>query len=312
MRGIFNYLKGYLTANYHRKLYLSVALFLIASLLLNYSLDFEDAYIDPYYGRPIQLLWFFLFQAFPFLVVCGFIYLYNINRTWVKSRAFWVKLIVGFAILALDRSFYGHREFLQGLTKIDYYYYGKLLRWSSSLITAVLPLILFYWLYEKDNKSIYGLGPKKLDLKPYAILLGLAAIFIAIGSFLPDIQAYYPKYARSYGDQFAKLHDLERWVAIVLYEISYGSDFISVELFFRGFLIMAFSRILGENVVLAMAASYCYLHFGKPLGESVSSIFGGYLLGIIALRTQHIWGGILIHIGVAWLMELFASIQRLR
>ncbi len=312
MKDVLKYLKEYLKENYHSKLYLSVALFLIASLIFNYSLDFEDTYLDPLYGGPLHWVSMFLFQGIPFLVVCFFIYLFKINRDWVRSKEFWIKFVVGFGILALDRTFYAHKFILEGMTRIDYIFYGKLIRWSSSLITAVIPLIMFYFVYEKNNKTIYGLGPKKPDLKPYAILLGITAIFIAIGSFLPDIQAYYPKYKSSYGDQFAQLHNIERWIAIVIYEFSYGTDFISVELFFRGFLILAFSKVLGKNVILAMAATYCFLHFGKPLGESISSIFGGYILGVIALRTQHIWGGIMIHVGVAWLMELFASLHRLK
>jgi len=51
------------------------------------------------------------------------------------------------------------------------------------------------------------------------------------------------------------------------------------------------------------------LHFGKPIGEAISSIFGGYVLGVIALNTKSIVGGSIVHIGVAWLMELFAYLQ---
>ncbi|MEL6557288.1 MAG: CPBP family intramembrane glutamic endopeptidase [Bacteroidota bacterium] len=312
MKEILKYLKEYLKENFHSKLYISVAIFLVASLIFNYTLDFEDAYLDPLYGTLEHWLAMILFQGFPFLVVCFLIYLFGINREWVKSKEFWIKFVVGFGILALDRTFFWHKVILEGMPRVDFIFYSKIIRWSSSLITSVLPLIIFYFIYEKHNKTIYGLGPKKPDLKPYAILLGLTAIIIGLGSFLPDIQAYYPKYKTSFGDQFAAMHNLDRWVAIAIYEISYGTDFISVELFFRGFLIMAFSRILGENVILAMAASYCFLHFGKPLGESISSIFGGYILGVIALRTQHIWGGILIHVGVAWLMEFFAALHRLK
>ncbi|MGB3463624.1 MAG: CPBP family intramembrane glutamic endopeptidase [Cyclobacteriaceae bacterium] len=311
MKKVLGYLKDFLRENFHGGLYLAVAVFLVFSLAFNYTLDFEDSYLDPMYGTFLHWLSMFCFQGVPFLIVCLLIHVFVLNKTWIRSREFWLKFIIGFSILALDRTFYWHKIFLDGMPRVDFIFYGKLIRWVSSIFTAVIPLIIFYMVYEKDNKTIYGLGPKKPDLKPYAILLGLTAIVIAAGSFLPDIQAYYPKYKTSYGDQWAQMHQLNRWVAVAIYEISYGSDFISVELFFRGFLIMAFSRIVGPNVVLAMAATYCYLHFGKPLGESVSSIFGGYILGIIALRTQHIWGGIMIHVGVAWLMEFFASLHRI-
>jgi len=67
---------------------------------------------------------------------------------------------------------------------------------------------------------------------------------------------------------------------------------------------MSLSRILGGHVVLPMVATYMFLHYGKPLAESISSVFGGYILGIISLYTRKIWGGIMIHVGIAWLMEL--------
>jgi len=58
-----------------------------------------------------------------------------------------------------------------------------------------------------------------------------------------------------------------------------------------------------------MVAAYAVLHFGKPLGESIGSIFGGYILGIIALYSRNIWGGVFVHGGIALLMEIFAFLQ---
>ena len=43
--------------------------------------------------------------------------------------------------------------------------------------------------------------------------------------------------------------------------------------------------------------------FGKPLGEDISSFWCGLLLGIISYNTQSIWGGLIVHLGIAWLME---------
>ena len=74
--------------------------------------------------------------------------------------------------------------------------------------------------------------------------------------------------------------------------------------FFRGFLVLAFMKWVGEDAILPMAVFYCTIHFGKPIGECISSFFGGLLLGIITFNTRSIIGGLIVHLGIAWLMEL--------
>ena len=73
---------------------------------------------------------------------------------------------------------------------------------------------------------------------------------------------------------------------------------------------MAMVKYCGRQCILPMAAFYMLIHFGKPLGETVSSFFGGTLLGILALETRSIYGGIMVHLGIAWLMELGAIVGR--
>jgi hypothetical protein len=94
------------------------------------------------------------------------------------------------------------------------------------------------------------------------------------------------------------------WPWKLLYEISYGLDFVSIELFFRGLLVIGLMRLVGINSILPMAAFYCTIHFGKPIGECISSYFGGLALGVIAYRTKSIIGGLMVHLGIAYLMEL--------
>lgn len=74
-------------------------------------------------------------------------------------------------------------------------------------------------------------------------------------------------------------------------------------------MVIAFARLVGTGAILPMAAVYCYFHFGKPAGEAVSSIFGGAVLGILSYYTRSIYGGILIHMGIAILMDLAAMLQ---
>lgn len=289
-----------------------ILIFISVCIIINYRLDFEDSIIDSYHGRPIKWLWMFLFHSFPFVSVCFILYAFGKKKSWLKSGNFWLKILIGIGLLAFDRSFYGFKNWLQFLPREEFYFVVRCLNWASSLILVVIPLLLLYPILEKDpEKNWYGLQWKKFDAKPYLFLLLVAGIFIGLGSFLSEIHEYYPRYLRSGASRFLSVNpDLSEWHTVLFYEFCYGSNFISVELIFRGFLIFAFARTLGSYAVLPMVATYAFLHFGKPLGETISSIFGGYVLGIISYNSRNIWGGIFIHLGVAWLMELFGWLHQ--
>jgi membrane protease YdiL (CAAX protease family) len=123
---------------------------------------------------------------------------------------------------------------------------------------------------------------------------------IALASTQPDFLYTYPKLKTL---QFLS-DEKNNLFYKLLYELSYGSDFVTIELFFRGFLILAFAKWVGKDAILPMAVFYCTIHFGKPLGECVSSFFGGIILGVITFHTRSIYGGLMVHLGIAWLMEL--------
>jgi len=83
-----------------------------------------------------------------------------------------------------------------------------------------------------------------------------------------------------------------------------------LEWFFRGFMVLFFKKYLNTKAIILIAMVYCSFHFGKPLLECVSSFFGGYLLGYIVYKTKSIWGGVIVHMGIAFLMDLFAFISK--
>lgn len=312
MKKILGYIIDYQSKHFDLKLYLSIALFLVLIFSFNYYLDFEDSVLDKYNGQFRDGVHMFLWHGIPFLVVCLLLYLFNIKRDWLTSGRFWLMFLLGFSILALDRSFYGYVALKDSFDARSYVFVAKTLRWLSSTFTVVIPLLLIYLIAEKDKPRIYyGLSPKKFDAKPYFILLLLAGILVGIGSFFGDLQAYYPRYQFSRGTHFAEQQGWPEISTIMIYEFAYGSDFVGVEIFFRGFLIFAFSRTLGGHAVLPMAVTYAVLHFGKPITEAISSVFGGYILGIISYNTRSVWGGIIIHMGIAWLMEVFGYLHRL-
>jgi membrane protease YdiL (CAAX protease family) len=177
------------------------------------------------------------------------------------------------------------------------------------LFTIIIPILLFYYWKERDEKHIYGLQSKNFDKKPYIILLLLMIPLIVAASFTKGFQIQYPMYKTSDAHLY---FNVPEWVTTAGYEVAYGFDFVSVEFLFRGFMVIGMMTVLGRGAVLSMAVVYCFLHFGKPAGEAISSIFGGYILGVVAYETKSIWGGIMIHIGIAWSMELTAYLQHLR
>ena len=67
---------------------------------------------------------------------------------------------------------------------------------------------------------------------------------------------------------------------------------------------LAFAKWAGKEAILPMAIFYCTIHFGKPMGECISSYFGGIILGVVTYHTKTILGGFIVHVGIAWLMEL--------
>ena len=66
----------------------------------------------------------------------------------------------------------------------------------------------------------------------------------------------------------------------------------------------------GWKSILFMVVPYCMIHFPKPALEALAAIIAGTVLGILALRTRNIWGGVLIHVAVAVWMDMASLIQR--
>jgi membrane protease YdiL (CAAX protease family) len=65
-------------------------------------------------------------------------------------------------------------------------------------------------------------------------------------------------------------------------------------------------RSLGSNAIFIMVLPYCMIHYGKPLPETLGAIIAGVVLGTLAMRTRSIWGGVMIHVGVATMMDALA------
>ncbi len=185
---------------------------------------------------------------------------------------------------------------------LPWYHYALVV---LQLPAKLILLLLMLWAFRKTGGwgTVKGLGLTTTGFspRPYLLLLLFLTPLIALASTQPDFLRFYPK-VRNLTFIDASTHPAWPWK--LLYELSYGLDFLSIELFFRGFLVIGLARWAGPKTILPMAAFYCTVHFGKPLGECISSFFGGLVLGVLAWRTRSILGGLMVHLGLAWMMEI--------
>lgn len=308
MKKFIGYFKDFHRDYYNTSLYLLVALFIAVLIVFNYSFNIEKGFINSYYGKPVRIFLFFIYHALAYYGVLFIIWIHDKNKINFTLK-FWIKSLIGMAILGIDRGIFPFISdmFLSNAPAAAYRFYFKLLFNFYGFITVVLSLLLVKLLFDrKSGEGLYGLSLSRNNINAYFILLLIMVPVIYIGTYLPGFLEYYPTYKRSGGMRFASYYDFSEWISVAIFELLYFLNFLNTELLFRGFMVIGLSKLLGKNVVLPMAATYAVLHFGKPWGETVSSVFGGYLLGILALYSRNIWGGVFIHGGIALLMELFA------
>lgn len=307
MRKIWKFLKDHIREDFNFKQYLCIAVLVATALTVNYTFDFEDDYLDSLKGFN-KFLNYCLFYAVPY-VLAVFIYAkFNHKLILFRSTDFWIRILFGLTILSLDSSI----PFLQPLIEKNVPVEMRLWTFKVSInmisfFTVFIPIILFYYFYEKRDHDVYGLKPTHFDVRPYFVMLAIMVPVMIVASHSESFLRQYPMYRISQAHEYMGVAE---WVTVAAYEAAYGLDFITVEFLFRGFFVIAMINVLGRGSVLTMAVLYCTLHFGKPMGEAISSIFGGYILGVVAYETRSIWGGVIVHIGIAWTMELIAYIQK--
>ena len=226
------------------------------------------------------------------------------------KKEFWVKAFLVLLVLSLNQSIVVVFPELPQLFHADLQVLmSKLLKYILFGVFTFLFTYTCYQLYNRKESHLYGLQMKNFDARPYWMMLLIMIPLIVSASFTKGFLNQYPMYKSSAAHTY---WGVPEWIVTAMYELVYGSGFVSVEYVFRGFMVIGMLHVLGRAAILPMAAVYCYLHFGKPAGEAISSIFGGYLLGVVAYETRSVWGGVIVHLGIAWGMELAAYAQKLR
>lgn len=306
MKKIISYFTGFFRDSFSWKNFVLLALYTTFWIVWEYKYDLTEKYLEPYDNTPQGLIRYFLFYSIvyiPVLWLCLSKYSRVQKIKLMQKGAF---LIVTMLFVFSYRSSSFHlkniaKEWLYGSSDF-YFYYRTIAQCIQAGLIFIPVFIVWSWHNKQMNLSLQGF--KKSNIRPYFYLLMGMLPLLAWASFQQDFLQTYPIYIR-----YLRLEGVSElpFFKVLVFELAYGIDFVATEYFFRGFLIIGLGTIFGRAVILPMAVFYVTIHFGKPLGETISSFFGGFILGIIAYETKSIYGGIMIHLGIAWLMEIGGS-----
>lgn len=276
-----------------------ILLFTTGLVVINYTLHLEHLFrnISPW---PLSMLAFFLFYLFVFGIAWIIQQRFAGERLQGSKKLFLLLLIIAPFLFSLKMIWWNIAPILATFnTPATAHYWDILLQWPLKFF-FLLMVIYYIWKLGKYPNPFFGFSFRGFSLLPYLLLLVAMIPMIALAATRPDFQHAYPKLKTI---AFISNYASPLWPKQLLFELCYGIDFFSIELFFRGFLVLGFLRFAGKEAILPMAAFYCTVHFGKPLGECITSFFGGIILGVVAAETNSILGGLLVHLGIAWMME---------
>jgi len=165
---------------------------------------------------------------------------------------------------------------------------------------VIVPALVIKFLF-KERIRDYGFAWNQTSrYLPWCIFIAVLVVsFAYFASYRSDFLNHYP----FYGLAQRSVLDLLMWESI------YIAQFLFLEFFFRGFLLHSCHRRFGATALFVMIVPYVMIHFSKPWLEASGALLFGLVLGIIAMRSHSIWGGVFVHTSVALAMDIMALVQ---
>jgi hypothetical protein len=301
-------IRRFIREDFDPRVYGFAGLLLIAGLAFNYGTDFTNRVL---YSLPFEAPRFvgclLMLASGYYLPALASAFLGG-ERSHLGRREFWIKSGSAIIVLAINFSLFVLYPIVLA-TPIPDALMEFALRTMASIAGTIVVGAYALGLkvtFDRPVAGLYGLSFRDIHIRPYLVLLLAVSPLIAIASFLPDFLHVYPTFRP--GDAAAYL-GMPNWLLAIAYEAFYLIDFLFVEIFFRGILVIGLVKLIGRGAVVPMTVLYTFAHFGKPFGEALAAILGGYVLGVIAYRNRSVIGGFVLHAGIAILMELCAAVQ---
>jgi membrane protease YdiL (CAAX protease family) len=173
--------------------------------------------------------------------------------------------------------------------------------WAGTQIVSylIVPMIVVRLIGMKPIDIGWKFRGTSGHWKYYAILLAIAVPFVVVASTTAEFQERYPLFEVFRGQEGA-------WSDLRIWWIFYVLQFVAVETFFRGFLVLGLAKRFGQASIFIATIPYLMIHFSKPPVEALAAIIGGIVMGYLAYRTKSVWWGIALHVSVAALMDFLS------
>lgn len=173
---------------------------------------------------------------------------------------------------------------------------------ASTLGYVVFPFATWKVLFPKDSLFDFGLRTRGFfrHMRLYSFFLVLVIAGVVFASFQSSFVYYYPCYSLA----------SRSWWDFLLWEAIYLQGFLALEIFFRGWWLVALQKSLGSAAIFSMIVPYCMIHFGKPYLETMSTVMGAIALGSLSTKTKSVYQGTLLHIALAFSMDVLALARK--
>lgn len=181
----------------------------------------------------------------------------------------------------------------------------EMLWWLASIYLCylVLPCLIIVFIWKKPLAS-FGFQKGKFPSRNLSLLVIAFLMLLAfVCSFTNSFQQFYPLY----GIRSTKDITIYFWIIEALYLL----QFVAIEFFYRGYLLLPFKTELKEFAILLPLLPYVMIHIQKPFPEMMAAFAAGLFLGFLSYRKQSIWFGVFLHGVMAMAMDFFSVIQKI-
>lgn len=170
----------------------------------------------------------------------------------------------------------------------------------DTVLMLLVPLIIIRYCL-KEKISAYGFSFQNTGAALAISLICLCFIIPGIWYVSSDAAM-----SQSYR-QFFLIR--EKWEIFFIFESAVMIYMVAWEFLWRGYLLFGLKERYGVTAVFMQMLPFVIMHNGKPFAETITSIAGAILLGLLALRTGTFLYGVFIHYSLFFLFDLVSVLR---